>query len=299
METLNSIKKQTYTNWECILVDDGSTDAIENLIEETLTKDSRFTFYKRPNYIKKGASACRNYGVSLSKGEYIQFFDSDDIMHPEHLEEKINTFNSSLDFVFCRTQSFREVHKEDAFLPASTVTIGDNIYQDFVLGYLPLVMLAPMWRKTFLMKNEPLLDENITLNEDMEWHARLLYTKPKYAFVDKVLIFVRMGLDSISNRYLKDPSTYIDDFLEVKRRILKLSPDNKLINFGLMKQTLREFRACMANKDYKNCDKILKFIKTHNKSEKIKSKLKTITIAYKLVKTFGFGETRFKKYFKI
>ena len=80
-ETLQSILKQTYTKWECIIVDDGSTDNTEKIVEKYIKSDSRIQYYKRPETRKKGANSCRNYGFKLAKGEYINWFDSDDEMY--------------------------------------------------------------------------------------------------------------------------------------------------------------------------------------------------------------------------
>ena len=80
-ETLDSIKLQTYEKWECIIVDDGSNDNSIMVINEFVKTDNRFKFYDRPINKLKGANSCRNYGFEKSKGEFINWFDSDDIMH--------------------------------------------------------------------------------------------------------------------------------------------------------------------------------------------------------------------------
>jgi glycosyltransferase involved in cell wall biosynthesis len=106
-ETLESILLQTYCNWECILIDDHSTDETFNVLLNFSEKDSRIRIYKRPFYLKKGANSCRNYGFELSKGKYIQWFDSDDIMKPKMIEEKISRFIvSDFDIVICRLGFF-------------------------------------------------------------------------------------------------------------------------------------------------------------------------------------------------
>ena len=66
-ETLDSVLIQTYRNWECIVVDDGSTDYTPELMEFYIRKDSRFSFYRRPEEKAKGANACRNYGFEKSR----------------------------------------------------------------------------------------------------------------------------------------------------------------------------------------------------------------------------------------
>src|SRR5690606_34265329 len=81
-ETLTSVKNQTYQNWECVVVDDGSTDNTIEIIQQFTASDDRFKLYSRPTNRPKGANACRNYGFEVSSGLYINWFDSDDIMAP-------------------------------------------------------------------------------------------------------------------------------------------------------------------------------------------------------------------------
>ena len=86
IETLESIKLQTYTKWECIIVDDSSTDNSEEKVRAFIQDDFRFLYVKRPPELKRGANTCRNFGYTLSSGVYIKFFDSDDLMLSNHLE---------------------------------------------------------------------------------------------------------------------------------------------------------------------------------------------------------------------
>jgi glycosyltransferase involved in cell wall biosynthesis len=78
-ETLDSVLAQTYTNWECIIVDDGSTDNTDEVVEEYVKKDSRFKYYHRPDEHLPGGNGARNYGFKMSKGEYVNWLDSDDL----------------------------------------------------------------------------------------------------------------------------------------------------------------------------------------------------------------------------
>jgi glycosyltransferase involved in cell wall biosynthesis len=106
-ETLDSIIKQSYSNWECIIVDDGSTDNSFNLINSYVIKDNRFKLFKRPDINRKGANACRNIGLDNAKGDYIIFFDSDDLMTNDHIEVKVNEILiSDCDYVITKTRYF-------------------------------------------------------------------------------------------------------------------------------------------------------------------------------------------------
>ncbi len=81
-DTIKSVLAQTYTNFEVIIVDDGGTDNTEEVINSF--NDKRLFYHKK---INEERGVARNYGANLAKGAYINFFDSDDIMLPRHLEE--------------------------------------------------------------------------------------------------------------------------------------------------------------------------------------------------------------------
>lgn len=99
-ETLRAIAGQTYSDFECIIVDDGSADNTSEIVTAIVKEDVRFTYIERPDTVRKGANHSRNYGYSLSTGAYIKFFDSDDVMLPTHLETSINVLEQGdYDFV--------------------------------------------------------------------------------------------------------------------------------------------------------------------------------------------------------
>lgn len=80
-ECINRIKGVTYDNWECIIINDGSSDNSENVIKENIKDDNRFRLYTIEN---GGVANARNFGLSLAKGEYCMFLDSDDLLNPKY-----------------------------------------------------------------------------------------------------------------------------------------------------------------------------------------------------------------------
>jgi glycosyltransferase involved in cell wall biosynthesis len=87
---IQSVLKQTYQDFEVIVVDDGSIDNTEEVVKKI--QENRVYYYKHDK--NKGGSAARNTGISLAKGEYIAFQDSDDEWLPEKLEKQIGVFNN-------------------------------------------------------------------------------------------------------------------------------------------------------------------------------------------------------------
>lgn len=82
-ECLESIERQTFTDWECIVVDDGSPDGSDRICDEFAARDSRFIVIHK---INGGLSSARNAGLKRAQGKYISFIDSDDSVKPEFLQ---------------------------------------------------------------------------------------------------------------------------------------------------------------------------------------------------------------------
>ena len=87
-QCLDSILGQTFTNFEVLLVNDGSSDSSGDICREYVEKDSRFHYFEKEN---GGLSDARNYGIERARGEYLTFIDSDDYIDPLHLEYLYNT----------------------------------------------------------------------------------------------------------------------------------------------------------------------------------------------------------------
>lgn len=101
---IDSILKQTYTNFEVILIDDGSTDTSGEICDKYVEKDKRIQVIHSKN---GGISKVRNKGIELAKGDYISFIDSDDIVSPKFLEILFTTINESqADISICGFESF-------------------------------------------------------------------------------------------------------------------------------------------------------------------------------------------------
>ncbi len=93
-DSLNSLIDQSYKNWECILVNDGSSDDSESIALGFCTLDNRINYYFQQN---QGVSAARNFGLSQVKGEYVQFLDADDMIHAEKLTYQVGVLANTTD----------------------------------------------------------------------------------------------------------------------------------------------------------------------------------------------------------
>src|SRR5690606_24976907 len=113
--TLDSVLAQTFQDWECIIVDDHSTDNSLAVANAYAAEDSRFSVVSLPDG-KRYANAARNCGLSQAKGRFVNFLDSDDLFLPQKLERQLQEFKRqpSLDIVACRCAIFHENPVVDA-----------------------------------------------------------------------------------------------------------------------------------------------------------------------------------------
>jgi glycosyltransferase involved in cell wall biosynthesis len=104
-EALTSVMAQTYTNWECIIVNDGSPDDTHKVAQEWLEKDARFKYVKKVN---GGLSSARNVGIKSSDGTFILPLDADDKISDDYLELALKLFiqDSKLKVVYCKAEKF-------------------------------------------------------------------------------------------------------------------------------------------------------------------------------------------------
>jgi len=116
-EALQSVLDQTYSNWECIIVNDGSTDDTASIVKDWLTKDKRFCYLEQEN---NGVSNARNSGIARSEGEFILPLDADDFLSENYLEECLRKIkNNNIKVVYGKGAFFGDQDGELPLLPAS------------------------------------------------------------------------------------------------------------------------------------------------------------------------------------
>lgn len=204
VETLKSIEAQTYTDWECLIVDDGSTDNTEDILEPFLKKDSRFQYYKRTSNYKKGLPGSRNYGLDLAKGDYIIFFDDDDIVHPQNLELCVKELTRS-NISFCRytravfTGYFDYIF--DYSKDYDSFSIDKNDLFRILKNELPLNSCAVMWNKECFANHRFM--EYLMYAEEWELYSRIISSGYHGISINKILFFGRKHENSNTGEFWK------------------------------------------------------------------------------------------------
>ena len=219
-ETLDSLLAQSYTNWECIVVDDGSTDATATLLAKYIAKDGRFRFYKRPETEVKGPSSCRNYGFQHAHGDYVQWFDSDDVYLPNALEQYIDAFDKeNYDVVVAKLD---KVDSETQKVIGVNAIVSQNVIPDYFTGKIAYYVCGPMWEKQFLHRQPLLFDTAIHNLDDWDFNLRMLYQKPKISLIDKPLMLYRIHAASLSKEIEKFNFDEIQSEIKARDKHLQL-----------------------------------------------------------------------------
>lgn len=204
-QTLDSVLNQSYKNWECIIVDDGSQDYTTELIDFYLQRDDRFFYFERPQNRRKGASSCRNFGLSISKGELIQFLDSDDIISSNKLEYQSKLFIKDLNVSITTSKWGRFKN----FIGDAEIYDSFKSYKDFEdlydfleavknsLGFFPIHSF--LIRKG-IIEESGYWNEFLTMNDDGEFIIRVLLKSHKIAFSEESTAYYRLtSADNLSS----------------------------------------------------------------------------------------------------
>jgi len=167
-ETLDSVFCQTYFDWECVVVDDGSIDFTEQIVKGYIQKDIRFHFYKRPDTLPKGPSSARNFGVTKATGEYLLFLDADDLLASACLENRITEFEQHKDSDFLVFQMERFQTEPDFSKKEVTVEQDKNrILESFIHLHGQWPITSPIY-KTVFFKEKIDFNPNLIVFEDLE-----------------------------------------------------------------------------------------------------------------------------------
>lgn len=259
-ETLDSVLAQTYQNWECIVVDDGSTDYTKELMGLYTEKDSRIQFHHRPKNRKKGANACRNYGFELSKGEYINWFDSDDLMLSRFLKEKIESFTETVDLVI---SSGFYVNEKLEKIKKFKVNVSEDLFISYMKWNVQIITNSVLFRRSFLY-NKNLFKTGLTRGQEEELFSRLFFelSGDNYSVTSKPLFLYRQHskTKSFQNKnYIfsnKESESYV--YMQNFERSLNLK-DIEIIDL-LLKRLINLYFLGIDNHHFRNSKNIINTI---------------------------------------
>ncbi|MBI2269445.1 MAG: glycosyltransferase [Bacteroidetes bacterium] len=198
-EAISSILQQTYANWECIIIDDGSTDETKVVAEKFTASDDRIKYYYQAN---AGLSASRNKGVELAKGEWIQFLDADDLLHPEKFSKQLHVFmnEQDADVVYSDYRWFEQTIQSAWIAPGYYSAIKGDAGKAFLMKWekgFSIPIHSYLFRR-YCFTRWGLFDMQLPTHEDLDLQLRFSLQGAAYVYSEGVMAYYRVHQSSMA-----------------------------------------------------------------------------------------------------
>lgn len=244
---IESILRQTFTDFEAIFINDGSTDNSQVILDEYVKLDKRFKLISQKN---QGLSLARNAGLNVANGKYIYFLDSDDIIHPKLLETSIYFLEKYSADIICF--DFEKISAKQDCLPVCDFDISSIpfiITKNPILTHkkIPVNVWTKLYKREFI--NGLSFIAHIQF-EDVPFTYAVLSRRPKTIFIKEKLYFYTQNTTSISRQsgnvsQIQDYFTGIKEMVECYQNDELFSERKNIIKFllpSLLKQQLNRCR---------------------------------------------------------
>lgn len=276
-ECLLSLVKQDYKNIEILIINDGSYDGSQKIINKFAAKYSNITAYKKEN---GGVSSSRNLGLKHANGKYILFVDGDDMIRVDMVRNLVNTIEREKTDLACSNYFYlyKNRTQKASFPKENNISSDEAKSLLFLEDSLKGVVWNKLYKKSIIDKYNLTFDENIKIGEDIVFTISYLNKIKEVSLVNRPLYFYRMRKSSALNyQNEKDLSIF-----EAINQVYKI--DTK------MEKKMEEYYATMYFKYYKLLKetgkikevKELSFIKTMVNT-KISLKNKSYIAAYRIL----------------
>ena len=197
--TLESVLNQSYTDWELVIVDDGSTDNSLNVVSERIREleNERFKVIHKEN---GGVSSARNCGIQKAQGEYIAFLDADDVWDKEYLAEQVMMIADFPEAAmwginFAEMNNGKLVRKLETALPDGYRGYVDDYFQ--MKGRISdLFCSSSVVIRKDIFDKVGLFDERIKYAEDSDMWFRIIATSKVAFFFDKYMVFYQWDAEN-------------------------------------------------------------------------------------------------------
>ncbi len=241
-DAINSVKSQTYHNWECIIVDDGSTDDSYEITKNLIENDERFILIHQEN---SGVCIARNVAVEKASGEFLLPLDADDMIAPTYIEKALNEFNKNekCKLVYCNLHFFG-ARNSDWILP-------EFKYENLL--WMNQIFVTSLIRKSDFLSAGGYNPNMKNGYEDWDFYLSLL--KP-----DDVIIKIPEILFYYRQKPVSRNSEARININELKRQIVKNHIDCYLPflpDIMNLRESANAWSNASASKLYKICNKIL------------------------------------------
>lgn len=221
LETIKSICSQTYSDWELLIVNDGSTDSSSKIVEENIKLDKRIRLFNQDN---QGRSSARNAGIKLAKGKWLCFVDADDLLPIMALEILSNAIEENSHMILCGYSPSSAAnhcsHKinsiRGADLAALILNPNNSLPQDLNYHFFDGLFERTVWGKLYLAdtitSNNISFYDGLVFGEDAIFNIQASLLSPYITIVDSVTYTYNRNDEGTVRRYRSDDKEKLIDF---------------------------------------------------------------------------------------
>lgn len=256
---LESVRNQSFTDWECILVDDGSLDSSGNICDEYVKLDGRFRSFHKSN---GGISSARNIGIKWAEGEWLLFIDGDDSMPKNALSIYVERITDKADIVMAgyimidekgtSIQKAKRVH-EETMQPIDGIR---EMYQPKDFSYQGYIW-CKLFRRDIIKEYSLSFNENIHYNEDRLFVIEYLCKCSQFISYTTQAVYryalrKNSAMGKLRTSYVKEYATDLDAYalmykaiksITHNKEILKMAKDGICFSFYYNLKLMQQFRA--------------------------------------------------------
>ncbi|MFV0507370.1 MAG: glycosyltransferase family 2 protein [Bacteroidales bacterium] len=226
-ECLDSALAQTYTNFELLLINDGSKDSSPQICDEYAAKDNRIKVFHQEN---AGVSAARNKGLDNAKGEYVGFVDADDTVTSEYLERMNGKMQEGVDLVYFGYSKINTTNGDVHYIPPTNSNkTGESLLKEIISQHKTLTPWMCLIKKDIIHDNKMKFVEGCRYGEDQEFVFKVLMNCETVASIDQSLYNYRVGhVSAVSTRSLAH-FDYVEAMFRTKKYMEDLSSEHNSI----------------------------------------------------------------------
>lgn len=174
-EAVMSIIDQTYSNWECIIVDDNSTDRSLEKISSLIQGDDRFIIVVKDKSLGRGAQRSRNLGLQRATGRYVLFLDSDDLLSPACIAGRVSFMEQHPGVTFSIFPGLRFKKEPYDSLTIISTYRGNDPIKAFLEFNTPWTIINCIWRREELLRRNLCFNEQVMGFQDIDFHLHALF----------------------------------------------------------------------------------------------------------------------------
>ncbi len=241
--SLKSVLKQTYENWRCFLINDGSRDNTSQILQEYSSKDIRFKYFSHDN---QGISDTRNVGIDNAEGDYLFFLDADDLITENALQTFVNEIEGGVDVIAGITSTVNGENLEEISQlqhPKEGSILFNNEKQEVLIrtmesGLAPVAQNR-LYSKSFLEKNNLRFKSGI-LHEDELWFFETMSMAKKVKFINhKTYLYRTDNTESITQN-VGDKN--LSSYLVILEKIFENYCNNTSYKKAILQRYLQYFK---------------------------------------------------------